>query len=102
VNATIAEYHVPVNADVPDIQVIFVDEPDDVINPLGNQGRGRDRHRRHDRGDANAIYHWETRAGSADHDRQAAALKGIRRVKPSLQRKVLEAIGLLLRPACTA
>ena len=28
-NANIAEYHVPVNADVHGIQVIFVDEPDD-------------------------------------------------------------------------
>ena len=28
-NANIAEYHVPVNADVHDIKVIFVDEPDD-------------------------------------------------------------------------
>ena len=39
-NADIAEYHVPVHADVQDIQVIFVDEPDDVINPLGIKGVG--------------------------------------------------------------
>jgi xanthine dehydrogenase YagR molybdenum-binding subunit len=39
-NANIAEYHVPVNADVHDIQVIFVDEPDSVINPLGIKGVG--------------------------------------------------------------
>ena len=39
-NANIAEYHVPVNADVHDIKVIFVDEPDDVINPLGIKGVG--------------------------------------------------------------
>ena len=39
-NANIAEYHVPVNADVHDIQVIFVDEPDQVINPLGVKGLG--------------------------------------------------------------
>jgi xanthine dehydrogenase YagR molybdenum-binding subunit len=39
-NANIAEYHVPVNADVHDIQVIFVDEPDDKINPLGIKGVG--------------------------------------------------------------
>jgi xanthine dehydrogenase YagR molybdenum-binding subunit len=38
-NANIAEYHVPVHADVPDIQVIFVDEPDDS-NPLGLKGVG--------------------------------------------------------------
>jgi xanthine dehydrogenase YagR molybdenum-binding subunit len=39
-NANIAEYHVPVNADVHDIEVIFVDEPDEMINPLGIKGLG--------------------------------------------------------------
>ena len=39
-NANIAEYHVPVNADVHDIEVIFVDEPDDLVNPLGIKGVG--------------------------------------------------------------
>ena len=39
-NANIAEYHVPVNADVHDIEVIFVDEPDQIINPLGIKGVG--------------------------------------------------------------
>ena len=39
VNANIAEYHVPVNADVHDIKVIFVDESDDS-NPLGVKGLG--------------------------------------------------------------
>jgi xanthine dehydrogenase YagR molybdenum-binding subunit len=39
-NANIAEYHVPVNADVQDIKVIFVNEPDDIINPLGLKGLG--------------------------------------------------------------
>ena len=39
-NANIAEYHVPVNADVHDIAVIFVDEPDKLINPLGIKGLG--------------------------------------------------------------
>jgi xanthine dehydrogenase YagR molybdenum-binding subunit len=38
-NANIAEYHVPVNADVHDIKVLFVDEPDDS-NPLGIKGLG--------------------------------------------------------------
>jgi xanthine dehydrogenase YagR molybdenum-binding subunit len=40
VNANIAEYHVPVNADIHDIEVIFVDEPDAIINPLGTKGVG--------------------------------------------------------------
>jgi xanthine dehydrogenase YagR molybdenum-binding subunit len=39
-NANYGEYHVPVNADVHDIKVIFVDEPDDIINPLGIKGVG--------------------------------------------------------------
>jgi xanthine dehydrogenase YagR molybdenum-binding subunit len=38
-NANIAEYHVPVNADIYDIRVIFVEEPDDS-NPLGIKGVG--------------------------------------------------------------
>ena len=38
-NRNFAEYHVPVNADVHDIRVIFVDEPDDS-NPLGIKGLG--------------------------------------------------------------
>jgi xanthine dehydrogenase YagR molybdenum-binding subunit len=39
-NADLAEYHVPVNADVHDIKVIFVDEPDALVNPLGIKGVG--------------------------------------------------------------
>ena len=39
-NANIAEYHVPVNADIQDIDVIFVDEPDSIVNPLGIKGLG--------------------------------------------------------------
>jgi len=39
-NANIAEYHVPVNADIQDIKVIFVEEPDSVINPMGLKGVG--------------------------------------------------------------
>ena len=39
-NADIAEYHVPVNADVGDIEVMFVEEPDDIVNPLGIKGVG--------------------------------------------------------------
>ncbi len=39
-NANLAEYHVPANADIHDIEVIFVDEPDAIINPLGIKGVG--------------------------------------------------------------
>ena len=40
VNRDLAEYHVPVNADVPDIDIIFVDEDDRYVNPLGAKGIG--------------------------------------------------------------
>jgi xanthine dehydrogenase YagR molybdenum-binding subunit len=36
----LADYHVPVNADVHTIDVIFVEEKDDEINPLGVKGVG--------------------------------------------------------------
>jgi xanthine dehydrogenase YagR molybdenum-binding subunit len=39
-NHNLAEYHVPVNADIGDIEVIFVEEHDDIINPLGAKGLG--------------------------------------------------------------
>jgi xanthine dehydrogenase YagR molybdenum-binding subunit len=38
-NANLAEYAVPVHADIHDIKVIFVDEPDDS-NPMGLKGLG--------------------------------------------------------------
>jgi xanthine dehydrogenase YagR molybdenum-binding subunit len=38
VNANLAEYLVPVNADVPRLEVIFVDEQDPHVNPLGVKG----------------------------------------------------------------
>ena len=40
VNANLAEYHVPVNADVGTIDVSFVDHPDYTFNPLGIRGIG--------------------------------------------------------------
>ena len=40
VRRKMAEYHVPVHADVHDIKVIFVDEPDNKINTLGIKGVG--------------------------------------------------------------
>jgi xanthine dehydrogenase YagR molybdenum-binding subunit len=39
-NHNLAEYHVPVNADVHDIDVIFVEEPDEIVNSLGVKGLG--------------------------------------------------------------
>ncbi|MDB5611044.1 MAG: xanthine dehydrogenase family protein molybdopterin-binding subunit [Bradyrhizobium sp.] len=56
-NANIAEYHVPVNADVHDIKVIFVDEPDEIVNPLGIKGLGEIGIVGVAAAIANAIYH---------------------------------------------
>jgi xanthine dehydrogenase YagR molybdenum-binding subunit len=39
-NHNFAEYHVPVHADIHAIDVIFVEEKDDLINPLGVKGVG--------------------------------------------------------------
>ena len=39
-NHNYAEYHIPVNADVQGIEVIFVEEHDDKFNPLGVKGLG--------------------------------------------------------------
>ena len=39
-NANLAEYHVPVNADVPSLEAIIIDEHDPHVNPLGVKGVG--------------------------------------------------------------
>lgn len=40
VNSNLAEYHVPVNADVPPIDVILVPEKDTLVSPIGAKGAG--------------------------------------------------------------
>ena len=39
-NSNLAEYHVPVNRDVPEIEVIVVPEEDRFVSPLGAKGAG--------------------------------------------------------------
>lgn len=39
-NPNLAGYHVPVNADIPKIETIFVPEEDKIVNPLGAKGLG--------------------------------------------------------------
>jgi xanthine dehydrogenase YagR molybdenum-binding subunit len=56
-NANIAEYHMPVHADVHDIKVIFVEEPDGTVNPLGIKGVGEIGIVGVAAAVANAIYH---------------------------------------------
>jgi xanthine dehydrogenase YagR molybdenum-binding subunit len=40
VNGNFADYHVPVNADIPQLEAIFIDRPDPIINPIGTKGIG--------------------------------------------------------------
>ena len=53
----LADYHVPVHADVHDVDVIFVDERDEVVNPLGAKGLGEIGLVGVGAAIANAIYH---------------------------------------------
>ncbi len=40
INSNFADYHVPVHADIPEIDVLFADKPDLIINPMGSKGIG--------------------------------------------------------------
>ena len=40
INNNFADYHAPVNADIPVIDVLFTDKPDFIINPMGSKGIG--------------------------------------------------------------
>lgn len=57
VNNNLAEYHVPVNADVPDIDILVLDEVDPHINPLGAKGIGEIGITGVPAAIANAVYH---------------------------------------------
>ena len=39
-NANLGEYHIPAHADIANIEVIFVDEHDEKVSPLGVKGLG--------------------------------------------------------------
>ena len=39
-NPNLQHYHVPVNADILDIEAMFIEEDDKVVNPLGAKGMG--------------------------------------------------------------
>ncbi|MFL5496010.1 MAG: xanthine dehydrogenase family protein molybdopterin-binding subunit [Gemmatimonadales bacterium] len=56
-NADLAEYHVPVNADVGDIDVIMIDEDDPHVNPIGVKGIGEIGITGIPAALANAVYH---------------------------------------------
>ena len=40
INANLAEYHVPVNADVPSLEALMIEEHDPHVNALGIKGVG--------------------------------------------------------------
>ncbi|CAL6349739.1 unnamed protein product [Bathycoccus prasinos] len=39
-NSNLAEYHIAVHADIQKLDVIFVEEKDEIVNPLGAKGLG--------------------------------------------------------------
>ena len=57
VNANLADYMVPVNADVGDVRVIMVPEVDELVNPLGVKGLGEIGIVGMAAAVANAVYH---------------------------------------------
>jgi len=56
-NHSLAEYHVPVNADIGEIDVLFVEEHDPIVNALGSKGVGEIGIVGVAAAVANAIYH---------------------------------------------
>jgi xanthine dehydrogenase YagR molybdenum-binding subunit len=52
-----AEYHLPVNADIPAIETFFVEERDDHVNPLGAKGIGEVSYVGVAAAVANAVFH---------------------------------------------
>ena len=57
VNNNFADYHVAVNADVPHIEVLFVNKPDLILNPQGSKGMGEVGIVGFAAAVANAVYH---------------------------------------------
>jgi xanthine dehydrogenase YagR molybdenum-binding subunit len=57
VNNDLADYHLPVNADIPDIEVIFIDKPDSILSPVGVKGLGEIGLIGFSAAVANAVYH---------------------------------------------
>lgn len=57
VNNNFADYHVPVQADVPHIEALFVNKPDLILNPIGAKGMGEIALIGFAAAVANAVYH---------------------------------------------
>lgn len=57
VNPNLGEYHVPVNADIPNIDIHIIDEVDRHVNPIGTKGIGEIGITGAAAAVANAVYH---------------------------------------------
>ena len=57
VNASLGEYHVPVNADIGSLEAFFVEERDEHVNPLGAKGIGEVSYVGVAAAVANAVFH---------------------------------------------
>ena len=70
VNPDLAEYHIPVSADIPaDMDLFFVDEEDAHVNPLGVKGIGEIGTIGAAAAVANAVYHATASAFAACRSR---------------------------------
>jgi xanthine dehydrogenase YagR molybdenum-binding subunit len=57
VNNNFADYHVPVHADTPHVEVFFVNKPDFILSPVGSKGIGEVGLVGFAAAVANAVYH---------------------------------------------
>jgi xanthine dehydrogenase YagR molybdenum-binding subunit len=57
VNNNLADYHLPVCADIPDTEIILIDEPDTLLDPIGAKGMGEIGLVGFAAAIANAVYH---------------------------------------------
>lgn len=57
VNNNLADYYVPVNADIPQIEALFIDKKDPYTNPMGSKGLGEIAIVGFAAAVANAVYH---------------------------------------------
>jgi len=81
-NPNLSTYLVAVNADVPELEVMFVDKPDPVSTALGARGFGECPMTGVPAAIGNAVYHRPPRPRSPHHPGQAAV------VGPRLSRAV--------------
>lgn len=57
VNNNLTDYHVPVNADVPNIEIHFIEKPDEIATPIGTKGLGEIALIGFSAAVANAVFH---------------------------------------------